>query len=138
MLFGLFLSIMAGFVAGCAPSGTHDPAAKFSQVYVEPPTSADPLAEAAHDAFVRALKQAGWNPMPSPEEAELRITLSFQVVGSEQSLVMTWDDPAGRRRNLRTGRLSRSFFWTASLAADEARLLASRLGPPPGDFGKGD
>ncbi len=138
MLFGLFLSIMTGFLAGCAPSGTHDPAAKFSRVYVEPPASADPLAEAAHDAFVRAMRQAGYDVPSSPDTAGVIVRLSFHPNGNSQALVVTLVDRQGGVLRALPGGFNRTRFWTTSLASDEATRLANRLGRAPLSVGSAD
>ena len=138
MIFGLFLLILGGSLAGCASSRPLVPSAGASRVFVEPPVGADPLAEAAHDAFVRAIRQAGFQVPPSADQAEVVVRLSFHPNGNSQALVVTLADSQGRILRALPGGFNRIRFWTTSLASDEARRLADRLGRAPLSVGSVD
>lgn len=138
MIFGLFLLILGGSLAGCAPSRSPVPSAGASKVFVEPPVGGDPLAEAAHDAFVRAIRQAGFQVPPSADQAEVVARLSFRPNRNSQALVVTLADSDGRVLRELPGEFFRSGFWTTSLASDEARRLADRLGRAPLSVGSVD
>jgi len=112
MIFGLFLLILGGSLAGCAPSRSPVPSAGSSKVFVEPPVGADPLAEAAHDAFVRAIRQAGFQVPPSADQAEVVARLSFRPNRNSQALVGTLPDSYGRVFRDLPGELARRRFWT--------------------------
>jgi len=138
MLFGLFLSIMTGFIAGCAPSRSLVLPKEASRVFVEPPVGVDPLAEAAHDTFVRAMRQAGYDVPSSPDTAGVIVRLSFHPNGNSQALVVTLVDRQGGVLRALPGGFNRTRFWTTSLASDEATRLANRLGRAPLSVGSAD
>ena len=138
MIFGLFLLTFGGSFAGCAPSRSPVASAGASRVFVEPPVGVDPLAEAAHDAFVRAMRQAGYDVPSSPDMGEIVVRLSFHPDGNSQALVVTLADSQGRILREVPGGFNRTRFWTTSLASDEARRLADRLGRAPLSVGSVD
>jgi len=138
MIFGLFLLTFGGSFAGCAPSRSPVPPMEASRVFVEPPVGGDPLAEAAHDTFVRAMRKAGYDVPSSPDTAEVVVRLSFHPDGNSQALVVTLADSQGRILREVPGGFNRTRFWTTSLASDEARRLADRLGRAPLSVGSVD
>lgn len=136
--FGLFLFFLAGCLIACTPSRAIGPAGVVRRIFVVPPAHADPLAEAAHDAFVRSLRQMGFTVPATPLEGEVAAQLSFEAKGASQALTVTLSEPPGRPLKVLAGPPIRTSFWNAALAGDEAARLARPLGPAPWRLGPGD
>ncbi|MFM7742238.1 MAG: hypothetical protein ACKO8X_01925 [Verrucomicrobiota bacterium] len=137
MLFGLIWFASACLGVGCAPSRRAEGPRAVTRVFVVPPPP-DTLAEAAHDAFVRALRQRGYVVPASSPEADAVARLSWRQSEDAQALCLSLSDPAGGLLRSVTGEGKRRSFWTSALAADAAGRLAARLGQAPMSKAGGD
>ena len=130
MLFGLIWFALACLDVGCAPSRRAEGPRAVTRVFVVPPPP-DPLAEAAHDAFVRALRRSGYVVPASSPEAQAVARLSWRQSEDAQALCLSLSDPAGGLLRSVTDEGQRRSFWTSAQAADAAGRLAAHLGQAP-------